>query len=45
MDQIGIIHEIGDYSDLEPLKPEDQKKAQEQYKRRESDNQNQKYRG
>ena len=33
--QIGIIHEIGDYSDVEPLNPKDQRKVQEQYERRE----------
>ena len=43
---VGIIHEIGDYSDIEPLSPEDQKKVHEQYKRRAEEDQNKKvYRG
>ena len=44
--QIGVIHEIGDYADIEPLSPKDQKQVQEQYRRREeNDKQKQTYHG
>ena len=44
--QIGVIHEIGDYADIEPLSAEEQRKVQEQYRRRdENDRQKQAYHG
>lgn len=43
--QIGIIHELGDYCDVEELSPKDQRIVQEQYRRREDDDKKKSYKG